>query len=149
MVDLASDIFLDYRAEGDGITYLVYPTRSFTIEKNVRQTENGLAVRYVIENRERANRRVRIKSAHEFCPDYFESAAIGRAALSFFMLEGLYPGVVNTATRTALVLDPSIEWQKLDQTISLLALEVALTFELEVPKRSQKTFEIKLGLHQL
>jgi hypothetical protein len=106
-------------------------------------------VRYTIENRERADRRMRLKSAHEFCPDYFESASIGRSTLSFFMLEGLYPGVVNTATRTALVLDPSIEWKKLDQTISLLALEVALTFELVIPKRSFKTFEIRLGLHEL
>ena len=149
IADLATDLFLDYRVDDAGVTYLVFPTRSFTIEKYVWQTETGVAVRYTIANHERTARRVRLRSMHELAPDYLEAATLGRPALSFFMLEGLYPGVLNNATRTALVLDPSVEWKKLDQTISLLALEVALTFELEIPKRSQKTFEIKLGLHKL
>ena len=144
--EYAPDLFFDYRLEPDGPCYLNHYLPDLAIEKRVRQNAEGLAAHYTFVNRAQDERRLRLKSSHELNPDYREVLSGGRAALDFYMHEGLYPGVVNAVTKQAIALEPSMEWTRLEQTVNLLALEVWLTFELTLPARGEKTLEIKLNL---
>ena len=144
--EFAPDLFFDYRMEPDGPCYLNHHLADLTVEKRVRQTPEGLAGHYTFFNQAPSERRLRLKSSHELNPDYREALNGGRAALDFYMHEGLYPGVINTLTQQAVALEPSMEWTKLSQAVNLLALEVGLTFDLRLPPRGEKTLEIKLNL---
>lgn len=153
--ELPSDDLLDYRLEPEGFCYLIYPTpagratHQVVIEKHVRQTRTGLAVRYDIANRDRAAHRLRLKCSNELNPDYAEVLAGGRSALNFLMFNELYPAVANTRTKRALVLEPSLEWTNLEHSVSLLAWEVSLNFDLRVPPRSERSLEIQMNIGRL
>ncbi len=141
----APDAFFDYRMADGAPCYLNHELPDLTIEKRLRQTATGLAAHYTFHNRAANERRLTLYSFHELNPDYREVLDTGRAALDFYMHDGLYPGVLNTVTRHAIALEPSQEWQKIDHTVGLLALEVGLTFELILPPQGEKTFEIKVN----
>jgi hypothetical protein len=139
------DDLLDYRLEPGGVlAYLLFPAPDVLVEKRVRQIEGGLMARYDLDNRDEIAHRLRLKSSHELNPDYAGVVAGGREALEFYQSEGRYPGVRNTRTGHTLVLEPSAPWVRVEQTSNLLALEVSLTFELELAPRSQQSLEIKL-----
>ncbi len=141
------DQLLDYRLEPDGVfCYLNHLTADFVIEKRVRQTTDGLAVHYTLDNQARVAHHLRLSISNELCPDYAEALTGGRAALSFVMFEDRYPGVLNQRTRNGAALKPSRVWTRLEHTTNLLALEVWLTFEWQMPPRSQQTFEVELNL---
>jgi hypothetical protein len=85
-----------------------------------------------------------MRFSSELNPDYAEVLAGGRAALSFFMYDDLYPGVVNNVTRNAIVLETSREWADLGHSFNLLAIEIWLTFEVSVPGRAPRELEIQM-----
>jgi hypothetical protein len=153
--ELAPDDLLDYRLEPEGFCYLIYPAPvgrtppPVLIEKRVRQTRTGMAVRYDIANRDRTAHRLRLKCSNELNPDYGDVLAGGRAALSFLMFNELYPAVANLRTKRALVLEPSLEWTNLEHAVSLLAWEVTLSFDLPVPPHSARSLELQLNLGRL
>jgi hypothetical protein len=143
----ALDELLDYRFEPDGVlAYLLFPAPDVFVEKRVWQIEDGLMVRYDMDNRDEVVHRLRLKSSNELNPDYASVVAGGRETLEFYQHAGRYPGVRNTRTGHALVLEPSAAWVRIDRTPNLLALDVSLTFDLDLAPRSQTTLEIKLKL---
>jgi hypothetical protein len=82
----------------------------------------------------------------EVSPDYREVLSGGRSALSFFMHEDLYPGVVNNLTRHAVVLEASREWVKLEHGVNLLALELGMTFDCLLAPRSAQVLELRMDI---
>ncbi len=143
------DPLLDYRLEPEGIfCYLNYLTPTFIAEKRLRQTADGLAVRYTLNNQDSAAHHLRMRVSNELCPDYAAVLIGGCAALSFFVREDGSPGVMNQRTKNALALKASRDWTRLEHTANLLALEVRLTFEFDLAPRSTQTFEIELNIHR-
>lgn len=143
----STDELLDYRVEdGQVFCYLLFPAPNVVIEKRIRQTPTGFVAQYTIDNRDKAKHRLRLVSANELNPDYAAVLPLGRAALDFYMHDDLYPGVVNTHTQAALFLEASREWTKLERAVNFLALELRLTFELDLAPRAPTMLEIKLNL---
>lgn len=143
----STDELLDYRVEDKQVfCYLLFPAPNLLIEKRLRQTPTGFAAHYTIDNRDSIQHRLRLTSANELNPDYAAILPLGRAALDFYMQDDLYPGVVNTRTKTALFLEASREWAKVERAVNFLALELRLTFDLDLAPGAPTTLEIKLNL---
>ncbi len=141
----ALDELADFRFEQGGMVYLIFPAADVYVEKHLTQTKGGLLARYVIDNRDEVAHQVRVLSLHELSPDYAAALGQGRAAYSYGLHDERWPAVKNTLTGTSLVLEPSRPWQSAVCVTNLLALEVRLTFDLEVAPRSQEVLEIKLS----
>jgi hypothetical protein len=140
------DALLDYRVEPKGtFCYLHYLASHFVIEKRVRQTADGLAAYYTLDNQDKSPHHVRLTVSHELCPDYAAVLSGGRPALGFFESEGRCPGVINHKTKTGLALRPSRGWTRLEQGVNLLALELAQTFEWDVPPRAREALALELN----
>jgi hypothetical protein len=141
----ALDDVLDYRFEPDGLAFLLFPAADVYVEKHMSQSPGALTARYVIDNRDEVAHQVRLVSVHELNPDYAAALGQGRDAFSYYLHDDRWPAVKNTLSGQTLLVQPSRAWQAAVCSPLLLALEVRLTFDLEVAPRSQETLEIKLS----
>ncbi len=139
-----SDELADYRFEPGGLVYLLFPASDVYVEKHISQTEGGLVARYVLDNRDEVAHQVRVISSHELAPDYAAALGQGRDVFTYYLHDERLPAVKNNATGTTLVLEPSRALRSVECVPNLLALDLRLTFEVEVGPRSQETLEIKL-----
>jgi hypothetical protein len=138
------DELLDYRFEPAGVVFLLFPAPDVYVEKHLTQSAGALTARYVIDNRDEVAHQVRLVSIHELNPDYQAVLGQGRDVLSYALHDERWPSVKNTASGQTLVVQPSRPWQSVACSPMLLALEVRLTFDLEVGPRSQEMLELNL-----
>jgi hypothetical protein len=138
----------DYRFEPGGLCYIFLPPDddTFMLEKHIHQTEAGLRVQYVFDNRSDQPRRLKLRTLHELTPDYGDALGQGQAAYEFFHHAGRFPGIRNTRTGRALYLEADYVWTHETCQLNLLAYEVQLTFELEVAPRAQAKLALALSL---
>lgn len=139
------DEMLDFRFEPGGVVFLLFPAPDVFVEKHLALTPGAVTARYVIDNRDEVAHRVQLVSAYELNPDYGALLGQGRDVLTYYLHDERWPAVKNNASGAALFIEPSRPWESLTCTPMLLALEVRLTFDLEVGPRSQATLEIKLA----
>jgi hypothetical protein len=138
------DSFLDYRFEPDWIAYLNALTLNLVVDKRVRLIPEGIAAHYTLRNLADRKRRLRWRLSHEMNPDYAEVLLGGQAALQAYLHDGRHPAVVNTRTQAALVVEASRPWTAWESRSELLALDLWLTLELEVPARGEAQLELNL-----
>lgn len=138
-----TDHWLDSRLEKGGITFINYLTDELTMEKTLRFVYGRVSAAYMIRNHDNRPRSMRLHIRHELCPDYDEVVKGGRDSLKF--IDGGKPGVLNTRTGTAIVIQSSREWQAVEQRVDFCALTVGLTYDMALAPRSEQRFEIRLG----
>jgi len=155
--EVPQDMLLDYRFEGDGLTFLLFPAPDVFIEKQVTQTEGGLNVRYVFDNRDEVAHKLVLTSTHELTPDYAQALAAGQAAYAYTRETpaprrgaGERGGatVRNTLTGTALRLSTLPAAYRVECKHNLLALRVEASVRVALPPRSQVVVEVRLR-HQV
>ncbi len=137
------DNLLDFRFADGAIIYLRFPAPDVLVEKRVWQEPGGLRVRYSIDNRDEVEHKVVLKSGHELSPDYAQALPVGRSAYRYFRRPGHGPAVRNDVTGTTLVLQlqPSAP---AEMSPNLLALNVELTYKLDLAPRTQVELELAL-----
>ena len=135
---------LDFRFEGEGLTFLLFPLPELFVQKQVALTDGGLNVRYVLDNRDAAAHRLVLKTSYELTPDYAQALAGGRAAYAYTKEKRGGATVRNTLTGTALRLHTRPAAGKVECAENLLALRVTLTFRVALPPRTQSVVEVKL-----
>jgi len=109
----------------------------------VTQEAGGLRVRYLIDNRDEVEHKVVLKSGHELSPDYAQALPVGRSAYRYFRRPGHGPAVRNEVTGTTLVLQPQPS-APAEMSPNLLALNVELTYKLDLGPRSQVELDLAL-----
>ncbi len=151
--EVLQDMLLDYRFEGDGLTFLLFPAPDVFGEKHLTQTDGGLTVRYVFDNRDEVAHKLVLTSTHELTPDYAQASAAGQTAYDFSRdtpaqkrgsSERGAATVRNTVTGSALRLETQPAAAKIEVVPHLLALRVEATVRVALPPRSQATVEVRL-----
>src|SRR5262249_39935359 len=137
------DNYLDFRFEDDGIVYLRFPAPGVFVEKRVTQEPRGVRVRYTFDNRDEVEHKLVFKSGHELSPDYGRALGVGRSAYEYYRRPGHGPAVRNTVTGTSLVLQPQPS-APAEMSQNLLALNVEMTYKLDLPARSQVVVDLAL-----
>ncbi|MCC7361368.1 MAG: hypothetical protein IT317_17915 [Anaerolineales bacterium] len=135
---------LDFRFEGEGLTFLLFPLPELYLQKQVTLADGGLNVRYVLDNRDAAAHKLVLRTSHELTPDYAQGLAAGRAAYTYTKEKRGGATVRNTVTGAALRLHTRPAAGKVECDENLLALRVTLTFRVALPPRTQSVVEIKL-----
>ncbi len=141
---VAQDMLLDFRFEGDGLTFLMFPLPDVYVEKHISQTDGGLNVSYLFDNRDEVAHKVMLTSSHELTPDYAQALAAGQAAYAFTAERRGGATVRNTLTGTALRLQTLPAADKVICEQNLLALRVVATLRVTLPPRSQAVVEVRL-----
>jgi hypothetical protein len=141
---VAQDMLLDYRFEGEGLTFLMFPATDVYIEKQVTQTDGGLHVRYVFDNRDELAHKLVLKSGHELTPDYAQALPAGQAAYTYTREKRGGASVRNTVTGTALRLQTRPAAAKVECVQNLLAWRVVATFRVAVPPHSKAVIDVRL-----
>lgn len=141
---VAQDMLLDYRFEGDGLTFLLFPAPDVFGEKQITQTDAGLTVRYVFDNRDEVAHRLVLTTSHELTPDYVQALPVGQAAYAFTPEKRGGATLRNTVTGAALRLHTRPAAAKVVCEPNLLAQRLVATFRVALPPRAQTVVELRL-----
>ncbi len=145
-----ADPQMDFRLEGDRVSFLRFFGYRLEMTKQVRLTPDGLRATYRFLNRDDTSRSIQLKIVSEFCPDLEALVQSPHASLQPILLGRNRPGVVNTMTQTAIVVQASRPTTAApDFTHALLAIEVGLRFDLLLEPRRVETVTVGLRIHSL
>ena len=125
-----ADPEMDFRLEGDRVSFLRFFGYRLEMTKQVRLVADGLRVTYRFLNRDDAPRSMKLRIVSELCPDLETLVQSPGAELRPILLGRNRPGVVNTRTRTALLVQASRPpTSPPDFLRALLAIELGLRFD--------------------
>jgi hypothetical protein len=145
-----ADPEMDFRLEGDRVSFLRFFGYRLEMTKQVRLVPDGLRATYRFLNRDDTLHRVQLRIVSEFCPDLETVVRSPRATLRPIMLGRDQPGVVNTATQTGIVVQASRPLvAPPDFSRALLAIELGLKFELRLEPGKAETLTVHLRIHSL
>jgi hypothetical protein len=145
-----ADPEMDFRLEGDRVSFLRFFGYRLEMTKQVRLVADGLRVTYRFLNRDDTSRRIQLRIVSEFCPDLEALVQSPQASLRPILLGRNRPGVVNTATQTAIIVQASRPPAgPPDFLRALLAIELGLKFDLLLEPRKVETMTVALRIESL
>jgi hypothetical protein len=134
---------LEMRLEGQAVIYNRHLTGMCSLEKRLSLEPDGIRAVYRFSNPGQAARRLSLLVSNELCPGYSAVLRYGREALNFSTKDG-FPAVVNLRAGEGISVQASRSWKGIVQRKALLALELCLAFEYELPPASSDGLELRL-----
>jgi hypothetical protein len=142
-----ADPEMDFRLEGDRVSFLRFFGYRLEVTKQIRLVPEGLRATYRFLNRDDTLRSVQLRIVSEFCPDLEAVVRSPRASLRPVLLGRNQPGVANMVTQTGIVVQASRPMTAPpDFSPGLLAIEVGLRFDLRLEPGKVETLTVSLRI---
>ena len=130
--------------EGDSAEYTCSPADGLNLNKHYALENGAVVVTYRWENKGDAQRSVSWRVISELCPDYASLLEMEREAVVEFVQDEERPGVANRASHEGIFVSSDRPAVEVSYDDALLALEVGLTFQLDLAPGEDDTITIRL-----
>ena len=127
----------------DNLLYFTYKSGSLKIQKIISPVQNGINVKYEIENISTKPQNITIYIENEFSPDYIEVMTRGRGILSIKQESNRY-FIFNTATSIGVELEPIKGIDKVEIKEGFLGIELNPCTKILLPDAKKIIVEFNL-----
>lgn len=136
--------WLEGEVEEGGAVYARSLADGVALSKQYALEDGAVVVAYRWQNEGDGPRSVSWRVINELCPDYASFLEMEREAVVEFVENEERPGVANMASREAVFVHPDRPAAAVSYGDALLALEIGLTFELELAAGESQTVTVRL-----